>query len=130
LLIAASLGVLLSAINVYLRDMQHMLELLLLAWFWGTPIVWYWGLLDKVGTHRAWILLLNPVTSVTITFQRALYGRMSFKDATGAPHRILPNYTVWQHLELLGVVAACSLAVLYLALIVFGRLEGNFAEEL
>jgi len=40
LLLAAAIGILLTAINVYMRDMQHMLELLLLAWFWGTPIVW------------------------------------------------------------------------------------------
>ena len=39
LLLAAALGILLSAINVYMRDMQHLLELVLLAWFWGTPIV-------------------------------------------------------------------------------------------
>ena len=30
----------LGAINVYLRDTQHFLELALLAWFWVTPIVY------------------------------------------------------------------------------------------
>lgn len=130
LLLAAGLGVLLSAINVYMRDMQHMLELLLLAWFWGTPIVWYFGLVDKVGQSRAAILLLNPVTAVTLTFQRALYGRLDFTDATGVRHKIMPDYTILQHLELLGVVAAIALAILFLAFVVFGRLEGNFAEEL
>ena len=40
LLITASLGILLSAINVYLRDTQHFLELALLAWFWVTPVVY------------------------------------------------------------------------------------------
>ena len=32
--------------------------------------------------------------------------------------------------ELLGVVLAVSIGLFMLALIVFGRLEGNFAEEL
>ena len=40
LLLTAGLGILLGAINVYLRDTQHFLELALLAWFWMTPIVY------------------------------------------------------------------------------------------
>jgi len=130
LLLAAALGILLSAINVYMRDMQHLLELVLLAWFWGTPIVWYFGLIDKKGSSRHAILLLNPVASVTLTFQRALYGRLNFRDKVGVKHTILPNYSILQHLELLGVVALVSLGILWLAFVVFGRLEANFAEEL
>ena len=130
ILLASAIGVLLSAINVYLRDTQHLLELVLLAWFWGTPIVWSWGLIAKPGTHRGWLLLLNPITAVTIAFQRALYGRVSFKDAAGVKQQILPSYTVLQHLELLGAVAVLSLVIFFVALVVFGRLEGNFAEEL
>ena len=29
--------------NVYLRDTQHLTEVLLMAWFWGTPIVYSYG---------------------------------------------------------------------------------------
>ena len=32
--------VLLSSINVYLRDMQHLIEVVLTAWFWACPIVY------------------------------------------------------------------------------------------
>jgi ABC-2 type transport system permease protein len=130
LLLAAALGILLSAINVYMRDMQHMLELLLLAWFWGTPIVWYFGLVDKVHQSRDALLLLNPVSSVTLTFQRAIYGRLEFKDSAGVSHKILPDYSIVQHLGLLAAVAVLALGILWLAFVVFGRLEGNFAEEL
>ena len=131
LLLASAIGILLSAINVYMRDMQHFLELLLLAWFWGTPIVWYFRLIDTTSrSNRHALLLLNPITSVTLTFQRALYGRLDFTDKTGAPHHILPDYSILQHLELLGAVALVSLALLWLAFVVFGHLEGNFAEEL
>lgn len=129
LLLASAIGVLLSAINVYMRDMQHMLELLLLAWFWGTPIIWYFGLVDKAGSSRGTLLLLNPVTAVTLTFQRAVYGRVGFVDSAGF-HKIIPDYSILQHLALLGAVAAFSLVLFWFALVVFGRLEGNFAEEL
>jgi ABC-2 type transport system permease protein len=131
LLFACAIGVLLSATNVYMRDIQHFLELLLLAWFWGTPIVWYARLIDNPDhPSRHAILLLNPITAVTLTFQRALYGRLAFKDKAGVTHQMLPDYSVLQHVELLAAVAAFSLVILWIALIVFGHLEGNFAEEL
>ena len=66
----------------------------------------------------------------TLTFQRALYGRLAFTDKVGTRHNILPDYSILQHLELLGAVMVVSLAILWLAFVVFGRLEGNFAEEL
>ena len=40
LVFVSALGILFSAINVYSRDMQHLLELILLAWFWLTPVVY------------------------------------------------------------------------------------------
>jgi ABC-2 type transport system permease protein len=130
LLLAAAIGILLSAINVFMRDMQHLLELVLLAWFWGTPIIWYFGLVDKNGANHNKLLLLNPITAVTLTFQRAIYGRLTFTDSTGVVRTILPDYSILQHLELLGAVALLALGILWVALVVFGRLEGNFAEEL
>src|SRR5688572_7282449 len=40
LLFTAALGVLMAAVNVYLRDMQHLVEIALLPWFFCTPIVY------------------------------------------------------------------------------------------
>ena len=40
IVLASALAVLLSAINVYLRDMQHLIEVILTAWFWACPIVY------------------------------------------------------------------------------------------
>ena len=34
---AAALAVFLSAVNVYLRDTQHLVEVILMAWFWAIP---------------------------------------------------------------------------------------------
>ena len=35
-----AVSIFLSAVNVYLRDTQHLTEVLLMAWFWATPIVY------------------------------------------------------------------------------------------
>lgn len=131
-LLAGALAVLLSAVNVYARDTQHLLELVLLAWFWMTPVVYQYRLVgDRLG-DKAWIYLLNPVTPIVLTFQRAIYARVEpCCVAGGARLPILPagRDPLW-YLSMLGVVILGSTVLFALALKIFGRLEGNFAEEL
>ncbi|MDA8392990.1 MAG: ABC transporter permease [Actinomycetota bacterium] len=133
-LFASALAIFLSAVNVYLRDTQHLLELVLMAWFWGTPIAYQYQLVANrlPAVHLpTWVFLLNPITPVVITFQRALYARPDPVSATGAVIQLLPSNVdlMWYLAPLLGVIVASG--VLYVgALAVFNRLEGNFAEEL
>jgi ABC-2 type transport system permease protein len=133
LLFSAALGILLGAVNVYFRDMQHMLELALLAWFWATPIVYQYRLVaDKAAAHPILyhIYRLNPITPIVLTFQRAIYNRLAPIGNNGQPVKILPpappSWYLWQ----LCVVIVGSIIFGAIALVIFGRLEGNFAEEL
>ena len=131
LVLAAALGILLSAVNVYARDTEHLLELVLLAWFWMTPIVYPYRLVaDGLGSN-AFLYRLNPVTPIVLSFQRAIYNKVEPAGTNGQVVPILPagKGVGWYALQL-GVVAACSLVLLAFALKVFGRVEGNFAEEL
>jgi ABC-2 type transport system permease protein len=133
LLLAAALSVFLSAINVYARDTQHLLELVLLAWLWMTPIVYQWRLVaDKVVEQGlpSWLVLLNPITSVTLAMQRSLYGQRLMPDANGHLATMLPPEGQWWYLRNLGIVGGLALVLFILAMRVFNRLEGNFAEEL
>ena len=45
-------SVFLSAVNVYLRDTQHLTEVLLMAWFWFTPIVYSYGTIFLSGPTK------------------------------------------------------------------------------
>lgn len=38
--LAFGIGLLLGALNVFLKDIQEFVSVLLMVWFWGTPIVW------------------------------------------------------------------------------------------
>jgi ABC-2 type transport system permease protein len=126
LLFTAGLGVLLAAVNVYLRDTQHLLELALLAWFWGTPIVYpYQQVASRMGPS-VWIYRLNPITPIVLTFQRAIYVHTTWKGVAVLPAGV--NWK-WYMGQLLGVIVF-SVVLLIAAMHVFGRLEGNFAEEL
>jgi ABC-2 type transport system permease protein len=121
LLFLAALSLLMSAINVYLRDMQHLVEIALLPWFFCSPIVYSYELItDKLGRWQ-WIYLLNPVTPVVLVFQRAIYG--GYSD-------VVEKFPYWWYVRNLVAVIVASLLLLTFALAVFRRLEGNFTEEL
>jgi len=100
LMLTAGLGVLLAAVNVKLRDMQHLLDIGLNLWFWATPIVYQYRLVrDKVVgpsstfKHVLFVLWrLNPVTPIVLAFQRALYGRTSPRTGPTTVSHILPDH--------------------------------------
>lgn len=138
LLLTAALGVLLAAVNVKLRDMQHLLEIGLTIWFWATPIIYQYRLVrDQVAKNAHsiyhWIFYLwrmNPVTPIVLSFQRAIYGVTSPK-AGNTVINILPDHAgPWWYLWQLLLVIGFSLVLFAFALKVFSRLEGDFAEEL
>jgi ABC-2 type transport system permease protein len=124
LLLSASMTLLLAVANVYLRDIQHFVELALLAWFWLTPIVYLFTQLTKhTGGHLA-LPLLNPVTPIVLTFQRAFYGLY------GTPPVLPPDLGFLWYLRNLLIVTAFAGTGLVVGMKVFQRLEGNLAEEL
>jgi len=135
LLLASALGILLSAVNVYFRDMQHLVEVGIFLWFWLTPVVYSFErtVAPMLGARDlTWIYFLNPITPVVLTFQRVLYGD-TVVTATTPDHamlNVLPNWSALHYALLNGVLIAVSGAALVVAIRIFGRLQGNFAEEL
>jgi ABC-2 type transport system permease protein len=120
---------LVAALNVRYRDVQHLLGLGLLVWFWLTPIV-YQGFLvqDKladvsIGPLSAWqVYLLNPAATIVFGFQRALY-----EDVNGD---ILPAFSSGELAQMLAVVIAASTVLLYVTWRLYFSMSGDFAEEL
>jgi ABC-2 type transport system permease protein len=114
-----------------------------MAWFWGTSIVYTYGTIFLSNHNKAhpalnwmqYVYLLNPVTPIVMTFQRAIYGVTQYSylnPGTTKPtvYHVLPTWGIGGYAALDGAVLAVSIGLFLLALIVFGRLEGNFAEEL
>jgi ABC-2 type transport system permease protein len=135
LVLAAGLAIFLSAVNVYLRDTQHLIEVVLTAWFWACPIVYSFQnqLAPKLSSHGVgWIYFLNPLTPLVLSFQRVLYAHVTVHStiAGAPPFHALPFHGFAWYAGLDVAVLALGAVVFYLALVVFGRLEGNFAEEL
>jgi ABC-2 type transport system permease protein len=126
LIFAGALAILFSAMNVYLRDTGHLLELWMMAWFWLSPILYGYMLISqKIAAYgiNGNIVLLNPITAPLITFQRALYGQ-----ANAGTQKLLPDASCWWYLRNLAIVFAASTALFLLAIKIFDKAEGNFAE--
>lgn len=117
---AFGLGLLFSAVNVYFRDMQHLVEVLLILLFWASPIVYSYDLVHEMlqGNWLEQLYLANPITVGVIAFQKSMW-------VAGQDQAWPPN------LELMILAATLfSFAFVWLSQRVFAKLEGNFAQEI
>ena len=105
-----SLGLLLilSAINVYVRDIEYLVQFLVNLVFYGTPILYSAAMFPE---KYRWILYLNPLAHLLDAYRAIFY------------YKTMPN------LESLGIVGAVSIVVLIIGFLVFKKLEKGFAEE-
>jgi ABC-2 type transport system permease protein len=140
LVFATALGLLLAASNVYLRDVQYLVEVSLLFWFWMTPIVYAWtNVQAKLVGHYNWLLqvyLANPMCDVVLAFQKALWpgGRLTLheKDANGNVTLVHGSEHIFNGnlYGRLGIILVVCLGLLWLSQRIFARAQGNFAQEL
>ncbi|HEX7148190.1 MAG TPA: ABC transporter permease [Actinomycetota bacterium] len=129
-----AMSLLASALNVRYRDVQHLLEIIMLAWFWITPIVYPVTVVRDRLAERGllWMFKLymaNPMTAVVVAAQRAIYNHPVVATADG-PRQVLPAGGDGFYLQWLGVAAAVSALLLAVGLWTFRRLQADFAEEL
>lgn len=136
LVFTSALSFLVAALNVRYRDTKHLVEIVLMAGFWVSPIVYSVTLVRTKLEHHRWIYdlyLLNPMTSVVMAMQRALYAEnptmRNGKTAVVGQHALASDGIVF-YLSRLGIAFVLSLALLALGLTVYRRMSADFAEEL
>jgi ABC-2 type transport system permease protein len=112
------IGLMLSVVNVYFRDLQHLVGIVLQFWFYSTPIVYPLEVVPRqaellgVDVPVRMLYELNPMVRFVEAYRDCLY------------HLRFPPLA--DTLYLLVV----SVAVLAFGLFVFYRLEPKLAEEL
>jgi ABC-2 type transport system permease protein len=129
-----AMSLLASALNVRYRDVQHLLEIVMLAWFWLTPIVYPVTVVrDRLASEGLlWLFKLymaNPMTAVVVAAQRAIYNH-PVVTVDGVARQVLPDGGYGFYVQWLGVAAAISTVLLVVGLWTFRRLQADFAEEL
>ncbi|MFT4211433.1 MAG: ABC transporter permease [Microbacterium sp.] len=115
-----ALALLFAALNVYLRDVQYLVEVGTMLLFWATPVLYSWQMVREL-VHTDWIVELytaNPLTLAVIGFQHAFW--VAGDDVLQPSHMLL---------RLLAAIVV-GLIALFFCHRAFLRLQGNFAQEL
>lgn len=107
LLFISGLGLIFSVANIFYRDIGQLLGVLLMFWFWITPVFYS---VDMVPVKFRWIYDFNPVTPYIIYYREILFaGR-------------IPELSVFIAIFLWAFISAIS------GLMVFSRLESKLLK--
>lgn len=113
-------GLILSALNVYMRDVGHLVDVVLMLLMWASPVVYSWGMVQTVLGKG--ILLdvysLNPVTLGVLALQKAFW--------PGAVEAAYPDNLSLTML----IMFVVGVVFLFVAHGIFRRLQGSMAQEL
>lgn len=121
---AVAVGLLFSALNVYLRDVQYLTQILLMLSLWASPIVYGWPMVADVirnASLPAWLLDVytnNPLTLAVLGFHRSFW-------MAGTAEDYPPDLAAR-----MGIAIAVGLVLVWICQRIFARLQGNFAQEL
>lgn len=108
-ILALGMAFLVSAITVYLRDMEHILGIVLMAWQYLTPVLYEF---EMIPERFRFLFSLNPMTPIISACREILY------------YSRVPDLTTLISAFVMGV------AVLVIGWFVFSKLKRRFAEEL
>lgn len=98
-----------SAINVYIRDAEYIINFFVMMLFYATPVLYSTTLFPE---KYRWILYLNPMTIIINSYRDILY----YKQA--------PQFLF------LVLVLIVILILLKIGMVVFAKLQKGFAEEI
>ena len=100
-------GMLFSAMTTKYKDLKFLLSFFIQIWMYGTPIIYP---LSEAPEKYRWIIALNPMTSIITTFKYAFFGKGDFR---------------WDYLIYSFVF---MIVLLFVALIIFNKVEKNFMD--
>ncbi len=98
-----------SSITVYFRDLEHIIGVVLLAAFYGTPIVYK---LEQLPANLQIIMQLNPMTHIINGYRDIFY------------YHQIPN------MKVLGILLGISVIITIVGYFLFKKLQKGFAEQL
>jgi ABC-2 type transport system permease protein len=109
-----------AAINVYLRDVQYLVEVVTMLLMWLSPVLYSWQMASQIITSPTLLEIYtnNPLTLAVLGFQRAFW---LAGDGLAQPAHLVMR---------MAIAMLIGLVLLVLSHRVFVRLQGNFAQEL
>jgi lipopolysaccharide transport system permease protein len=101
------LSLILSSINLFYRDIQYVLSLVVMIWMYLTPVIYPTEIFPD---QYKWIFQLNPMAVIINAYRQVILG--------GG----MPN------LMSLGIALGLSLFIVFIGRSIFKKLEGVFAD--
>ncbi len=124
------LGLVLAALNVYVRDVGFLTDVGLQVGFWLCPILYSYGLIERAAQTYGWpvewvtrIYMFNPIANGVLGFQRALWPPAS------TPEGALLSFPGQLGARLLILVISGAVFLAF-AWALFQKLSRNFAQEI
>ena len=116
------IALLFGAANVYFRDAENLVDLLLMVATWASPVLYGWTQVRAaLGPTFTFFYLMNPITIAVECFHYAFW----FPTTDGTAE-LPPNLlTIW-----LPAGLVMALLTVMAGQLTFRRLEGRFAQEL
>lgn len=108
-ILTLGINFILSAITVFVHDVDHFVSVALTLGFYATPIVYLSSMLPN---KFQWVLKLNPMAQLVEGYRFILY------------YHQMPDFVM------LGIWAVASIVILVLGYLIFKKLEKSFVEEL
>ena len=108
-ILALGVSYLASSLNVYFRDLEHILSIIAMAWMYLTPVLYP---VDMIPEGYMPVYSLNPMTPIIVAYRDILYYGKSPEGET--------------LLKAFGM----GLIVLIIGHLTFAKLQRKFAEEL
>lgn len=126
-LITTGLGIMLAALTVGYRDIEHLIDVGMTAWFWMSAVVFPYGAVAARLGDNEWIANINPVLAPILAFQRVLYNP-SADPESGAV--VLPDLSLTWHVVPLLISCGVGLALIMIGLRIFALREDSFGDQL
>jgi lipopolysaccharide transport system permease protein len=113
--LVAGMTLLVSALNVFFRDLQHLITVVMMVWFFGTPIIYP---LSMVPPQYQAFIKINPMT-IYSSYYRSIFYFVKYPGAGGFPS-----------LQDTLIAIAITFIIFFTGYLVFKKLEYRFAEEI
>lgn len=129
----AGVAMIFASANVPFRDLQELINVIFLIWFYATPIVYPAAMVaakrDTVAAVATfgWVLDVNPMTWFVRLFREVLYGTATSID--GSSIRFESGGPTWPQPEVFAVCALFAFVTFVIGYRLFNRLALTFAKE-
>lgn len=124
-MLATGLGLIFGAVNVYFRDSENIVDMIVMVVTWASPVLYVWSMVERVMGPWYWIYQLNPMTTAIEIFHWTFWQPTLKADQLASATMPPDLLTLWLPVSLL-----TTLVVLFLGQLTFRRLSVHFAQEL